>query len=44
MKAMMSLIPALGILISIVIIYFYPIDSKMHKELLNKLSSLSRND
>tara|TARA_B110000014_G_scaffold263065_1_gene258699 strand:- start:187 stop:1575 length:1389 start_codon:yes stop_codon:yes gene_type:complete len=40
MKAMMSLIPALGILIGIIIIYFYPIDSKMHKELLNKLSSV----
>ena len=44
MKAMMSLIPALGIFASIVIIYFYPIDSKMHKELLYKLSSLPRND
>jgi len=44
MKAMMSLIPALGIFLGIVIIYFYPIDSKMHKELLSKLSSKSIND
>jgi len=37
MKAIMTLIPSIGIALSLVIIYFYPIDAKMHKELLRKL-------
>ena len=39
MKSIMSLIPALGVAISFVIIYFYPIDSKKHKELLEQLEN-----
>lgn len=37
MKAIMTLIPIVGIASSLVIIYFYPIDAKMHKELLRQL-------
>ena len=37
MKAIMTIIPSMGIAISIVIIYFYPIDAKMHKDLLRQL-------
>ena len=37
MKAIMTLIPIVGIASSLVIIYFYPIDAKMHKELLKHL-------
>ena len=37
MKAIMTLIPSIGIALSLVIIYFYPIDAKMHKDLLRKL-------
>ena len=39
MKSIMSLIPALGVAISFVIIYFYPIDSEKHKELLEQLEN-----
>ncbi|MDC0509288.1 MFS transporter [Gammaproteobacteria bacterium] len=37
MKAIMTLIPIVGIVSSLIIIYFYPIDAKMHKELLRQL-------
>ena len=37
MKIIMTLIPILGIACSLIIIYFYPIDSKMHKDLLRQL-------
>ena len=37
MKTIMTLIPCIGITLSLVIIYFYPIDTKMHKDLLQKL-------
>ena len=37
MKAIMTLIPIIGIASSLIIIYFYPIDAKMHKELLRQL-------
>ncbi len=37
MKIIMTLIPILGISCSLIIIYFYPIDSKMHKDLLKQL-------
>jgi GPH family glycoside/pentoside/hexuronide:cation symporter len=37
MKAIMTLIPSIGVAISLIIIYFYPIDAKMHKELLEQL-------
>ena len=37
MKSIMTLIPALGVGISLIIIYFYPIDAKMHKDLLRQL-------
>ena len=41
MKSMMSLIPAFGIVASMVIIYFYPIDSIKHKELLSQLEEVN---
>jgi len=41
MKAIMSLIPAFGVAVSMVIIYYYPIDSNKHKELLSKLEELN---
>ena len=37
MKTIMILIPCIGIATSLIIIYFYPIDAKMHKQLLEKL-------
>ena len=37
MKSIMTLIPSIGIALSLVIIYFYPIDAKMHKDLLRQL-------
>ncbi len=37
MKAIMTLIPSVGVALSLIIIYFYPIDAKMHKELLRQL-------
>ena len=37
MKIIMTLIPILGISCSLIIIYFYPIDSKMHSDLLRQL-------
>ena len=37
MKIIMTLIPILGVSCSLIIIYFYPIDSKMHKDLLRQL-------
>ena len=37
MKAIMTVIPIIGIASSLIIIYFYPIDAKMHKELLRQL-------
>ena len=37
MKIIMTLIPILGISCSLIIIYFYPIDAKMHKDLLRQL-------
>jgi len=39
MKSIMSLIPTLRVVISFVIIYFYPIDSEKYKELLEKLKN-----
>jgi len=41
MKLIMTLIPSLGIATSLVIIYFYPIDAKMHKNLLKKLQEVT---
>ena len=38
MKAIMTLIPAIGVALSLIIIYFYPIDAKMHKDLLQTTS------
>ena len=41
MKLIMTLIPSVGIATSLVIIYFYPIDVKMHKNLLKKLQEVT---
>ena len=41
MKLIMTLIPSLGIATSLVIIYFYPIDANMHKNLLKKLQEVT---
>jgi glycoside/pentoside/hexuronide:cation symporter, GPH family len=41
MKAIMTLVPSIGVAISLIIIYFYPIDAKMHKELLEQLKEES---
>lgn len=37
MKAIMTVIPIIGVGLSLIIIYFYPIDAKMHKDLLRQL-------
>jgi GPH family glycoside/pentoside/hexuronide:cation symporter len=44
MKSIMTLIPACGVALSIVIIYFYPIDSEMHKDLVKKLENMNQGD
>jgi Na+/melibiose symporter-like transporter len=36
------LIPATGVALSIVIIYFYPIDSEAHKSLVKELESMNQ--
>ena len=42
MKAIMTLIPSIGVALSLVIIYFYPIDAKMHKDLLRQLQEVKK--
>jgi GPH family glycoside/pentoside/hexuronide:cation symporter len=42
MKAIMTLIPSIGVALSLVIIYFYPIDAKMHKDLLRQLQEANK--
>jgi GPH family glycoside/pentoside/hexuronide:cation symporter len=42
MKAIMTLIPCIGVALSLVIIYFYPIDAKMHKDLLRQLQEVNK--
>ena len=42
MKAIMTLIPCIGVALSLVIIYFYPIDAKMHKDLLRQLEGANK--
>ena len=42
MKAIMTLIPLIGVALSLVIIYFYPIDAKMHKDLLRQLQEANK--
>ena len=37
MKFMMSWIPICGIIISLVLMYFYPISTKFHRELLQRI-------
>ena len=39
MKTIMSIIPAFGVALSIVVIYFYPIDTDTHKELLEHIKN-----
>ena len=43
-KAIMTLIPSIGVALSLVIIYFYPIDAKMHKDLLRQLQENQTNN
>ena len=42
MKSIMTLIPATGVALSIVIIYFYPIDSETHKSLVKELENMNQ--
>ena len=44
MKSIMSLIPASGVVLSLIIIYFYPIDTKTHQELVKKLETMNQGD
>ena len=39
MKTMMSIIPAFGVALSLIVIYFYPIDSETHKKLLKQIKT-----
>ena len=39
MKTMMSIIPAFGVALSLIVIYFYPIDSETHKRLLKQIKT-----
>ena len=39
MKTMMSIIPAFGVALSLIVIYFYPIDSETHKKLLKQFNT-----
>ena len=38
LKNLMSLIPLIGVFISFVLIYFYPIDREFHKKLINEIN------
>ena len=37
LKSLMSLIPLVGIVISFVLIYFYPIDRALHQKLITEI-------
>jgi GPH family glycoside/pentoside/hexuronide:cation symporter len=37
LKTLMSLIPLVGVCISIVLVYFYPIDKTFHKKLIQDI-------
>jgi GPH family glycoside/pentoside/hexuronide:cation symporter len=39
LKALMSLIPLIGVFISLVLIYFYPIDRNFHQKLIEDIES-----
>ena len=39
MKTIMSIVPAFGVALSLVVIYFYPIDTDTHKELLEHIKN-----
>ena len=39
LKALMSLIPLIGVLISLVLVYFYPIDKNLHKKLIEDIEN-----
>ena len=44
MKSIMSLIPASGVVLSLIIIYFYPIDAQTHQDLVKKLETMNQGD
>jgi Na+/melibiose symporter-like transporter len=44
MKSIMSLIPASGVVLSLIIIYFYPIDAQTHQDLVKKLEKMNQGD
>ena len=39
LKALMSLIPLIGVSISLVLVYFYPIDRNFHKKLIEDIEN-----
>ena len=38
LKDLMSLIPLIGVFISFVLVYFYPIDKKFHRKLIDEIN------
>ena len=38
LKDLMSLIPLIGVFISFVLVYFYPIDREFHKKLIDEIN------
>ena len=39
LKALMSLIPLIGVSISLILVYFYPIDRNFHKKLIEDIEN-----
>jgi GPH family glycoside/pentoside/hexuronide:cation symporter len=39
LKALMSLIPVIGVSISLILVYFYPIDRNFHKKLIEDIEN-----
>jgi GPH family glycoside/pentoside/hexuronide:cation symporter len=37
LKSLMSIIPLIGVFISFVLVYFYPIDKKFHQKLIDEI-------
>jgi GPH family glycoside/pentoside/hexuronide:cation symporter len=41
LKVLMTFIPLTGVVLSFILVYFYPIDSKFHKKLIKEIHERS---
>ena len=41
LKSLMTFIPLAGVVLSFILVYFYPIDSKFHKKLIREINERS---